>query len=214
MTSSWDLETGQDKTDFTKFPVGVTRIRVLSPAPHQRFTHWMQQFQRSVTCPGRTCPIDVLRKKQKDAGVDQTYNMSKKYAFNVYNLETGKVEVMEQGIRFVTDLKDVMQDLKDERPSRELKDVVLKVRRRGTGSEDTSYRIDVDTDASSEPMSSKEQKMFDEQLDLSEYFTPHTPEQINALLAVSENFKEAWIEIIVKSEETSDEGLGEQFDTE
>jgi len=213
MTESWDLETGQDKTDFTKFPVGVTRIRVLSPAPHQRFTHWMPQFQRSVTCPGRGCPIDVLRNKQKDAGVDQTYNFSKKYAFNVYNLETGKVEVMEQGIRFVTDLKDVMQDLKDERPSRELKDVVLKVRRRGTGSEDTSYRIDVDAEASSVPMSSKEQKMFDEQLNLSEYFVPHTVEQINALLAVQENFKEAWIEIIVKSEDTSDE-LGEQFDTE
>lgn len=208
MTTSWDLDTGQDKTDFTKFPVGVTRIRVLSPAPHQRFTHWMQQFQRSVTCPGRGCPIDVLRKKQKDAGVDQTYNFSKKYAFNVYNLETGKVEVMEQGIRFVTDLKDVMSDLSSE--GKDLHEVVLKVRRRGTGSEDTSYRIDVDNE---DPMSSKEKKMFDEQLDLAEYFTPHTPEQINALLAVSENFKEAWIEIIVKSEDTSDE-LGEQFDTE
>lgn len=208
MTESWDLETGQDKTEFTKFPVGVTRIRVLSPAPHQRFTHWMQQFQRSVTCPGRGCPIDVLRNKQKEAGVDQTYNFSKKYAFNVYNLETGKVEVMEQGIRFVTDLKDVMSDLKDE--GKELKDVVIKVRRRGTGSEDTSYRIDVDNE---DPMNAKEEKMFLEQLNLSEYFVPHTVEQINALLAVQENYKEAWIEIIVKSEDTATE-LGEQFDTE
>ena len=218
MTESWDLENGgqADKTEFTKFPVGVTRIRVLSPAPHQRFTHWMNQFQRSVTCPGRACPIDILRKKQKDMGVPETYTMSKKYAFNVFNYETNKVEIMEQGVRFVTDLRDVMTDLKEEKdPStgapapKALHEVVLKVRRRGTGSDDTTYRIDVD---SYDAMTDKERKIHAEQVNLAEYFEPQTPEQINALLADTENFKEAWIEIVVKKESTDD--LGEQFETE
>jgi hypothetical protein len=211
MTESWDLENGgqAEKTDFTKFPVGVTRIRVLSPAPHQRFTHWMNQFQRSVTCPGRACPIDIMRKRQKDAGIPETYSMSKKYAFNVFNYETNKVEIMEQGVRFVTDLRDVMQDLKEENPSKQLHEVILKVRRRGTGSDDTTYRIDVE---SYTEMTDKERKMHAEQVNLAEYFVPQTPEQINALLAVTENFKEAWIEIVVKQESTDD--LGEQFATE
>jgi hypothetical protein len=191
---SWDFDSvggsgGGKKTEFTKFPVGVTRIRIIDPAPHIRWVHWMNQFQRSVNCPGN-CPIDDIRRRQKANNEQYTYNMQKKFSINIINRETGQQEIMEQGVTFFEDIRDLMEDLKDD--GRTLLDVDLRVKRRGTGKDDTTYRIDIDEKY---PLTDDDKKMVEAKKDLKEYFKPHTNEQILALLQVKENFKEAWAEI-------------------
>lgn len=192
--TGWDLDGGTDKLEFAKFPIGVTRIRVLSQAPHGRWTHWMGQFNRSVTCPGRGCPIDEMRKQQKDADLPYTYNVAQAFAMNIFNHETNRYEIMEQSKTFMQDLKDVMQDLKDD--GKALQDVILKVRRRGEKTE-TTWRIDVDVE---EPFSAAEKSAFENMTNLTEYYKPHTIMQINELLNVpmgsKDEMREAWNNIM------------------
>lgn len=188
---SWDLSGGQGKkTNFTKFPVGVTRIRVLDEQPDVRWTHWLNQYRKSVNCPGRGCPIDEIRRQQKANGETYTYNMSRRFAINIWNYETNQVEIMEQGITFMEDLRDVMTDLSED--GKKLRDVILKVRRRGTAQDDTSYRIDVDEEVAIETNVANAEKT-----NLREYFKPHTPEQILALIQYTgADFQGHWNEVM------------------
>lgn len=174
---SWDFGTTQSKAEFTKFPVGTTHIRVIDDAPFVRWTHWMPKHSRAVTCPGQACPICEIRKKQKEAKLDYTYGVSRRIAINIINRETGKVEIMEQGINFFNDLRDLMKDLKDE--GKKLSDVDIKVRRRGSGKDDTSYRLDIDKEY---PLSENDISLMSAKQDLSEYFKPNTIEQIQRLV--------------------------------
>lgn len=177
--SGWDLDAGSKKVAFTKFPVGSTHIRVIDKTPNARWTHWMNNATesgqgRGINCPGKAiCPIDDIIDKQKANKEKPTYSSSRKFALNVYNYETKKNEVMEQGIEFMEDLKLIMQDAKED--GKELSDVVLRVRRTGTGKDDTAYRIDIKHDA-------EEALQTDGVTNLEEYFKPHTPEQITRLL--------------------------------
>lgn len=209
MMQTWDFDKGNEskdskKANFTKFPVGVTRIRILDDAPFVRWTHWMPQFKRSVNCPGRGCPICEIRKQQKANGEKHTYGMSRRFAINIYNYETQLQEIMEQGITFFEDLRDLMMDLREK--GKDLKDAVLKVRRRGTDKDDTSYRVDIDV---IEPMGTAEQDAMNSKIDLPDYFKPHTPEKILKLLQVRENHIEAWNEIMSEGSDESDESQEE-----
>lgn len=189
---SWDFDKPtSEKTNYTKFPQGISKIRILDAEPHVRWTHWMPQFQRSVNCPGRGCPIDDLRRQQKANGEPYTYSMTRRFAINIWNYETNQAEIMEQGIGFFQDLKDLMTDLRTD--GHELSDAIIKVRRRGTGKDDTSYRVDLDSTA---PMGDAERQAMENKPDLNEFFKPHTVSQILQLLAVTENHKDAWVEIM------------------
>ena len=176
--SGWDLggNGGEErkKAEFAKFPVGITRIRILDEIPFTRWTHFLNKFKRSINCPGRGCPICEIRKNQKANKETQTYAMARRIAINIYNYETKRVEIMEQGVTFFEDLRDLMQDLTED--GKQLRDAIIKVRRRGEGKDDTSYRLDVDK---IEPLADEEiTKMSEDLTDLSEYFKPHTNEQI------------------------------------
>lgn len=203
---TWDLDSGggsEQKAEFTRFPVGATRIRVLDKAPHVRWVHWFQNATkdgqgRSVNCPGmKTCPIDDIIDKQKQNGIKPIYNRGRRYAINVFNYETNRVEIMEQGKTFMEDLKMVMQDLAEE--GKQLSDVVLRVRRTGTGKDDTKYRIDVQGPAE-EPIPE------DGVIDLEDYFKPHTPEQITRLLN-----GEKWEDLLNDGSEEESNGGDEDF---
>lgn len=194
--SNWDFGNTPDtdkqsdnKKNFTKFPAGNNFIRVLDAEPHMKWIHWMPQFGRSIVCPGN-CPIDAIRKKEKAAGVDPTYSMQRKFAMNVYNHGTQRLEIMDEGITFMEDLRDIREDLLDQ--GKNLCDAVLKVKRRVTDGK-TSYRIDIDR---IEPLSDAENEAFQQRTDLKEYFKPHTVEQIQRMLEVTENHKEKFIEIV------------------
>jgi hypothetical protein len=153
-----------------------------------------------------------MRKHQKANDIPQTYQNRKMFGLNVFNYDTNRVEIMEQGITFIADLRDVMEEVTN--PSEEgeigrpLHEVILKVKRRGTGQDDTKYRIDVDGERS---MNDEERAIYDNQVNLDEYFKSHTPEQIMKLLQVTENFPEAWIEIILNNEPSEQE---EAFEAE
>lgn len=190
--SGWDFEANtNNKVEFTKFPVGITKIRVIDEEPYVRWTHWLTQHKRSINCPGRGCPICEIRKKQKANKEPYSYGMSRKFALNVINRETGNVEIMEQGIGFFQDLRDIMQDLKD--MGHNLIEADIKVRRRGTGKDDTSYRLDIDEIYT---LTDEDKKLVEEKIDLEKYFKPHTNEQITRVLN-----GESWEDVMYNNEE-------------
>ena len=190
---SWDLDDKKqsNKVEFTKLPEGITRLRIVDDAPYSRWVHWMPQFKRSVNCPGtNVCPIDKIRKKQKDAGETPTYGIAKRFAIHVINRETGKLEILEQGKTFFEQLRDLNTDEGD------LREYDIKVRRRGSGL-DTSYRVDV---AERTALSENDEKLLEGKVKLNEFFKPHTVEQIERLLA-----GEAWDDVMKNISESEDD---------
>jgi hypothetical protein len=178
---SWNLDSGasgtSQKAEFTKFPEGITRIRIIDDAPYQRWTHYLNKFKRSVNCPGKGCPICEIRKQERANKMPNTHNMTKRFAINIINRETNRVEIMEQGKTFFQDLIDIRTDLVEEK--HDLKDADIKVRRRGMSKDDTSYRLDVDKVY---PLSASDEQLLKDKIKLDEYFKPHTPEQIIRIL--------------------------------
>lgn len=174
----WDFDRSDDKIEFTKFPEGVVKIRVVGIAPKTRWTHWMPKHSRAVTCPGnKVCPICEIRQIQKSNKEPYSYDMSRRIAIQVINRNTGKLEIMEQGVNFFEELKDLMQMLNEKGSS--LLDVDISVRRRGTGKDGTSYRLDIDE---AYPLTDKDKELIEKMLDLDEFFKEHTPEQILAVM--------------------------------
>lgn len=203
--NSWDLNAnpnggGGDKATFTKFPEGITRIRIVDDAPYQRWTHFIKKWSRSINCPGRGCPICEIRKQQKTNKQPYTYPMAKRFAMNVINRETGGLEILEQGKTFMEDVKDMLNDLSAKGKS--LYDADLKVRRRGTGQDDTSYRIDIESEY---PLSEADKKMLEKRVKFDEYFQPHTPEQILRIVN-----GESWEDVFASNQNNDSNGEGEQ----
>lgn len=197
--SGWDFkETGatNKKQEFTKFPEGITKIRVVDTEPFERWTHFLLKDKRSINCPGKGCPICQIRKNQKANKLNYTYPMSRRFALQILNRNTGKLEIMEQGITFMQDLRDVMEMLHED--GKKLIDADLQVRRRGTGKDNTSYRIDV---AEEYPLTDEDKAMMKEMIDLKEYFKPHEPEKIARVIA-GEPFDEVMFDNV---EATDDE---------
>ena len=204
--SGWSFETGggnSKKQEFTKFPEGVTKIRIIDIEPVERWTHWMARDKRSINCPGKGCPICNIRKQEKANKLPYTYPMARRFALQVLNRNTNKLEIMEQGITFFQDLRDVMELLAKDKKS--LIDVDLQVRRRGSGKDGTSYRIDV---AEEYILTAEDTKMMEEKIDLKEYFTPHTPEQITRVVA-GEKFDE-----VMYGDDKDDTDTEEEFEVE
>lgn len=175
---TWDLDSGGggSKVEFAKFSPGLTKIRVLDPAPYVRWIHWLNAQRKSINCPGMNiCPIDDIIEKEIANGVpnaQRTHTRARRYSMNIWNYNTNQVEIMEQGKNFMEDLKMLMQIAKDK--GKKLSDFEVHVRRTGTGKDDTRYRLDLGdevTDPIPEGLT-----------DMPEYFKPHTPEQILAVL--------------------------------
>ena len=209
--SGWDFgntpstEQSQDKKAFTKFPVGTTHIRILDQEPHMRWIHWMPQFNRSIVCPGN-CPVCTIRKREKNAGLESKYSMQRKFSLNVYNHGTDKLEIMDEGIQFMEDLRDIREELLDD--GKNLVDATLKVKKRMSDGK-ASYRIDIHEVT---PVNEAEQEAFNNRTDMSEYFKAHPIEQILQMLEVTENHKEKFIEIV--SGGTQNDTQNEVIETE
>ena len=206
--SGWNFDQKSSKGDgnkknFTKFPVGITNIRILDESPHERWIHWLQKYNRGLTCPGKGCPICEIRKKQKANKESYSYNMARRLTMNIYNHETEQVEIMEQGVTFFTDVKEMMLELKEE--GKTLFDADLKVKRRGEGKDDTTYRIDL---AKEYPLPESVMKKVEEEKvpDLSEFFGVPTLEQVQRLIDGDE-----WEDVFASGDDKDDE---EQFEVE
>ena len=175
----WDIEGGGgNKVEFTKFPEGLTKIRLVDTVPHIRWTHWINLQRKSVNCPGKDCPICEIRKKQKASGENYTHNMAKRFSLQVINRNNGKLEVMEQGITFFEDLKMVLLMAVEEGIA--INAVDFAVRRKGSGKDDTSYRIDL---AERYELNEADKKLIEEKsINLDEYFSPNTIDQVQRIL--------------------------------
>ena len=181
MANGWDLEantngSGSTKSEFTKFPEGITRLRIVDEEPYQRWTHWQKKASRSINCPGKGCPICEIRRQEKANKVpyaQHTQSMAKRFAINVLNRETNRIEILEQGKQFFQDVRDLKDDLEAE--GKKLIDADLKVRRRGTTKDDTTYRVDIDSQYELEP---EDEVLLTSRTNLKEYFKPHTIDQI------------------------------------
>jgi len=179
---------GGNKIDFTKFPEGITILRLVDSEPISRWVHWLPKYSRSVTCVGRGCPICNIRKNQKANGDKPIYGMSQRFAMHVINRSTGKLEIMEQSKTFFEELVELMKENGD------LTQFDLKIRRRGTGTS-TSYRIDIDE---TYPLTEEDQSLMQERKDLEEYFKAPTVDQVTRIVNGDD-----WAEIFAAE---SDEG--------
>lgn len=185
--TSWDdeLDSGgsreeKKKVEFTKFPEGITRFRVLDAGPVTRWTHFIPQAKRSVNCPGQSngCPICAIMNAAKATGEKTKYSSQKKWSTNILNLETKRVEVCDQGKGFFDDLRDVYLDNREEHGSMLNYDV--KAKRKGKGQDDTTYRLDL---LEVRELNAEEKAIIEEgRVDLAEYFKPHPAHLLQRVL--------------------------------
>lgn len=177
----WDFENNSGdgkKITFTKFPVGITKFRILEEAPYIRWIHWLDEHKNAVNCPGRACPICEIRKQQKANKEEYSIPMSRRFDINIYNYNTNEVEVMEQGKTFFQDILDLREEIINK--GNKIEDVIFKVKRKGTGQNDTNYRIDVDE---IKPLTDEEVLEYEEKITVFEtYFAPTEPDKIVKLL--------------------------------
>lgn len=210
---SWDLESsggGSDnKQEYTKFPQGITKIRIIDEVPVQKWIHWIPKENKAINCPGRGCPICEIRKRQKQNGEPYSYNMARRLGMQVINRSTGNREIMEQGVNFFKDLKDVMEILEDDGLT--LLEADVKVKRRGEGKDDTSYRIDADKPS---PLSESDKKLIEEKVDLEEFFKPHPVEFVQRIVN-GESFEDVLKDMNDKDEdESTEENEDEEYKVE
>lgn len=206
MSNSWDFNSNSNNTttynkiEYTKFPVGITRLRIIDEgAPYIRWAHWFNPASRYITCPGKTCPICEIRRRQKANRETVTHGMTRRFSINVINKESGKTEVLEQGIGFFEEVKEMKDALVAK--GLDLIDADITVKRRGTGQEDTSYRIDLGEE---KPLTNAEAKLLEKRIDFAEHYKATEPEQIIRLLN-----GEKWEDVMYKNENnnnSSDEG--------
>lgn len=199
MSTTWDFDTpqgGGNKQEFTKFPEGITRIRIIDEAPVVRWTHYLPKFKRSINCPGIGCPICEIRHQQKANKEPYTYAMARRFAMQVINRETGKLEILEQGKTFFEDLKELKEQIESKRLT--LSDVDVRVKRKGTGQTDTSYRLDIDVET---PLTEADKKLIEGKINLEDYFKPHDADKILRIVNGEE-----WNDVMGAAN-TEDEGI-------
>lgn len=204
----WNLDAGgsqSKKNSFTKFPEGVTRIRILDQVPFMRWTHWLPQFSRKITCPGFGCPIDELIKKAKSNGEQAPYASSRAFSLNIWNLDTQQREIMEEGVTMFEQLKNAIEDALEDNKGKSINDFVFKVRKRMGSNGRATWTVSLD---SVSQMSENEILAQAESVDLAELFKAPTIEQIHELLMVQAVSKDEYVarynEIMgyVKAEDT------------
>jgi hypothetical protein len=176
MSNTWDIvakkETSNKKVNYTKLPEGVTLLRILDDAPVARYTHWMPNAKRTITCPGKgKCPVCNIIAQAKANNQTSPYSSRQMFSLNVYNYNTKQVELLEQGRSFFEELLIIREDNGD------VTGYDIKVRRRGMN-KDTSYRLDVvKADNSINPKDYEGDK-----IKLDEIFKELTADEITALI--------------------------------
>lgn len=180
----------KDSMDYTKFPEGSTIIRVLDKEPYTRWTHWVQQANGGkglgVTCIGKGCPICELISIAKANKEKPKYTSRKVHSMRIINRTTEKVEINEQGKTFYENLKNIMDEVGDVRA------YDIKVIRKGTGINDTSYTLlpmkatgsfDMVNDKYVfKDFATEDKEKFDDTFSFTDLYNPPTQEQVLAIL--------------------------------
>lgn len=140
MFSGWDEvlregNTPQNKTEFTKLTNGVTELRFLDDEPFVRWAHWIPSAKRNVSCIGAGCPVCESIKSSKEAKMKPVYSSNRKFAMHVYNVTSGKVEILEQGKNFFTQLHALHEEMGN------IKTYNIKVKTQNAGSTDVIHTL-------------------------------------------------------------------------
>lgn len=123
------------KVEFASFDSGkATEIRVLDKEPFSRWAHWMASIKRSLTCPGKDCPICNIIKEQKANGETPKYASSKRHSILIWNYSTNRIEMFEGGNEVFGQLAVFKDNVG------ELSTYTLKVIKSGKG-KDTKYQF-------------------------------------------------------------------------
>ena len=169
-----DPQTNQNKTEFTKLQNGVTELRFLDGEPFVRWAHWLASAKRNVSCIGAGCPVCEAIKTAKSTGAKVPYNSNRKFAMHVLNLNTGNVEILEQGKMFFTQLHALHDEMGD------IREYNVKVRTQNAGSTDVVHTL----------MPMPKSELTDEQKELckdlkpfEEVFKKPTKEQVIQLMS-------------------------------
>lgn len=172
---SWDEinNNASEKTNFTTFGEGSTIIRVVQDEPFSRWSHWMPRAKRSITCPGKGCPICNLIKSAKANKETPQYSSSKRHSINVINRNTERLEIMEQGKGFFQSLLDLNKEVG------KVSDYDIKVIRKGLDMNNTTYTL---IPLPAKPLSPEDEAMKSGIIDLKEYMKAPTNEQIIQLI--------------------------------
>jgi len=151
----------KDRLNFTKFAVGDTYITILDVGT-PRWTHFFKEAGNlTINCPGNNCPVCSIIRAAKKADMKTDYKSTKKYGMLVYNHNSGELEILDQKITFVKNLKGMMDDMREAAAEKIMEDneelsleealeqvdpeitnlskFVIRVRREGTGFNDTKY---------------------------------------------------------------------------
>ena len=119
-------EGSKEKVPYTKFPEGLTKIRVLDAEPYSWWQHWINSSKTAVTCTGSGCPICEVIRKQRNANETPIYNNSRRHALRIWNYTTNQMEVMIQGKSFMQNLLDLHEEIGD------IREYDIKIKRNGT----------------------------------------------------------------------------------
>lgn len=199
MFGGWDEvlregNTPQNKTEFTKLTNGVTELRFLDDEPFVRWAHWIPNAKRNVSCIGAGCPVCESIKASKEAKTKPVYNSNRKFAMHVYNVTTGRTEILEQGKNFFTQLHALHEEMGN------IKTYNIKVKTQNAGSTEVIHTL-MPCAPSELPENIKDEcknlKAFDE------VFKKATREQLLELMA-----GKSPDEVFGKKEETEDEKIG------
>jgi hypothetical protein len=163
------------KVSFTSLKEGTTYIRILDKVPHARWSHWLPESKRSVTCISKDCPVCEIIKAEKANGIKSKYSSRRVFSINIYNRNTKEFEVLEQGKTFFIALADLIEDEGD--PT----GYDVKIKKRGQGTS-VNYRLDkVDKDY--------DELIGDKYVDLKEFFKENTRESILDLINGTKEIK-------------------------
>lgn len=193
--AGWDLNgsTGSGKkNNFTKFPEGITRIRILSDRPHMRWAHWMPQFQRKITCPGFGCPIDEIIKSAKANKTATPYNSTRDYSLVIYNLDKNQREIMQEGVTMFEVLKDAIEEATAEHPGSDISSFVFKIRKKMSSA--TGKNTWTVTSEAPTPLSDEESTAKIDMPNFMQLFAPPTIDQVHELLNAPTQTKEIALE--------------------
>lgn len=182
--SSSSQET-KDRLEYLTFPEGTTIIRIVDDEPHSRWAHWLQSIKRHITCPGtnKNCPVCEVIAQAKANKEKPKYTSRKLHTIHVINRNTGQLMLLEQGKTFFETLLAIKEDIeKDEhgKPTgKTINDFDLKVIRKGTERDNTTYTI---LPGKEYKLSAEDQALLENKMDLDKYLAPLDNDKIMQIL--------------------------------
>lgn len=129
----------KEEVKYTKLNVGITKLRILDDEPYTRYTHWIQSANAGkgsgVDCIGRDCPVCAEIRKAKSQGAKSKYSNTRSNAINVYNYNTGEVEILDKGMKIFQAIATIASQMGDP------KNYDINITRTGEGFGNITYNV-------------------------------------------------------------------------